>query len=176
MASKPPITPTKAAAGGAAAAVAAMLAIATPFVAGWEGLRTTPYRDSVNVLTVCIGETNVPMRKYTEAECHRMFDKSFMTYANRVKHHSPGIEDSPYEWAAHSSLAYNIGTGAYGRSSPSRLFNAGRRVEACRSFSLWNKAGGRVLPGLQYRRDGQGRRIGEREICLAGAVPAELEN
>lgn len=161
---------------GAGAAVVAMLAIATGYVAGWEGLRTTPYRDSVGVLTVCIGETNVPMRKYTEAECHQMFSKSFMTYANEVKRLSPGIENSPYEWAAHSSLAYNIGTGAYSRSSPRRLFNAGRRVEACRSFSLWNKAGGRVLPGLQYRRDGHTARIGERELCLAGAVPATLEN
>lgn len=159
---------------GAAAGAAAMLAIAAPFVAGWEGLRTDPYLDSVNKLTVCIGETNVPMRRYTVAECHQMFSKSFMTYANQVKRLSPGIENSPYEWAAHSSLSYNIGVANYSRSSVRRLFNEGRRVEACRAFSMWNKAGGRVLPGLQYRRDGEAKRIGERELCLVGAVPASL--
>lgn len=171
MASKPPASAAK----GAAAGAAAMLAVATGFVAGWEGLRTDPYRDSVGVLTVCIGETNVPMRSYTEAECHQMFGESFMRYANEVKRLSPGIEESPFEWAAHSSLTYNIGSGAYSRSTVRRLFNEGRRVEACRAFSMWNKAGGRELRGLTYRRNGEGKRIGERELCLAGAVPVDLE-
>ena len=35
--------------GIAAAALAAMVAIATPFVGSWEGKRNTPYLDSVGV-------------------------------------------------------------------------------------------------------------------------------
>lgn len=160
---------------GIGAAVAAMLAIATPYVAGWEGLETTPYRDSVGVLTVCVGETNVEMREYTEAECREIFGKSFIKYANQVATLSPGIEKSPYEWAAHTSLAYNVGVATYGRSSIRRQFNQGRRVEACRSIRKYRFAGGKELRGLVYRREGEGMRIGEYELCLVGAVPAMLE-
>lgn len=170
---RPPINKKKAGAG--AVAVAAMLAIATPFVSGWEGTETKPYFDRFgNVWTVCTGETNVPMREYTVAECHAMFGQSFKKYALQVADLSPGIEDSPYEWAAHTSLAYNVGVGTYAKSSARRLYNEGRGVEACRSIRLYRKAGGKVLPGLVYRREGEGSRIGEYELCLAGAVPKEF--
>jgi lysozyme len=103
-----------------------------------------------------------------------MFGQSFQRYALTVARLSPGIEDSPYEWAAHSSLAYNAGEAAYAGSSVRKLFNAGRRVEACRAIKLYRMSGGQVLPGLVYRREGQGKRVGESELCLAGAVPAEF--
>lgn len=160
---------------GYAAAAAAMLAIATPFVGGWEGTETKPYWDNFGkVWTVCTGETNVVMREYTVAECEAMFGKSFMKYADTVAELSPGIEQSPYEWAAHSSLTYNVGPGLYKSSSVRRLFNEKRRVEACRSIRLYRKSGGKVLPGLVYRREGKLERIGEYELCLAGAVPFQI--
>jgi lysozyme len=162
-------------AGGAAGAVAAMLAIATPFVTTWEGTETKPYWDSFGkVWTVCTGETNVPMREYTPAECREMLGKSLEGYALQVAKLSPGIENSPYEWAAHTSITYNIGVGAYSTSSMRRLFNAGDRVGACRAMRLYKRAGGSVVTGLVYRRNGEGKRIGETELCFAGAVPRTL--
>ena len=53
----------------------------------------------------------------------------------------------------------------------SRLFNAGERVGACRFMRKYRYAGGRIIKGLVYRREGHGERIGEYELCLAGAVP-----
>jgi lysozyme len=159
---------------GYSAAVAAMLAIATPFVGSWEGTVTKPYKDPVGVWTVCTGETNVEMRTYTLAECEAMFGKSFKVYADKVTELSPGIENSPYEWAAHSSLAYNVGVPLYTKSSVRIKFNQGKRVEACRAIQLYNKAGGKVLTGLVYRREGHLERIGEYELCLAGAVPFQI--
>lgn len=50
------------------------------------------------------------------------------------------------------SLAYNIGVGAFAKSSVLRHFNAGRMADAQRAFALWNKADGKVLPGLTRRR------------------------
>ena len=50
------------------------------------------------------------------------------------------------------NLGYNIGVGGFGRSSVRRLTNAGDYTGAARAFGLWNKAGGRVLPGLTRRR------------------------
>ena len=87
---------------------------------------------------------------------------------------APGIENSPYEWAAHTSLAYNIGISAYSRSSILREFRKGNRIDACRRFRLYNKAGGKTVRGLQFRREGEGTRIGEYELCVAGAIPVTL--
>lgn len=169
---KPKKTPKKA---GAVALMAAMVAVATPVVATWEGKSNTPYRDAVGVTTVCYGETRVEMRRYSDEECRALLAKGLEEFGAAVSEASPGIENSAYEWAAHTSFAYNVGIGAYRSSSVRRLFNAGDRVAACRFMRRYKYAGGRVLAGLVYRREGEGRRIGEAELCLAGAVPAQLD-
>lgn len=50
------------------------------------------------------------------------------------------------------SLAYNIGTGALRKSTLLRLLNEGDYKGAAGQFGRWNRAGGRVLPGLTKRR------------------------
>lgn len=62
----------KAVTGGVAAAA---LTLAVPLIAKWEGKRNDPYRDIVGVKTVCYGETRVPMRPYSDAECTAMLRK-----------------------------------------------------------------------------------------------------
>mgnify|MGYP001223572591 FL=1 len=166
------MTPKKKA-GIAAMALAGMTAIATPLLIEWEGVRTDPYRDSVGIQTVCVGETRVEMRRYTLEECKALLGKAIPEFALPVAEAAPGIEYSPYEWAAHTSLAYNIGVNAYRKSSVARLFNEGKRVEACEFFARYNRAGGRVLKGLDFRRNGDAQRIGEIEVCLIGATQAE---
>ncbi|MGU3284697.1 lysozyme [Methylobacterium mesophilicum] len=66
------------------------------------------------------------------------------------------------QYAAHLSLAYNIGTGAYCKSSVVRLWNQGDRRASCNAFLVWNKAGGRKIDGLTKRREA------ERALCLKG--------
>lgn len=56
------------------------------------------------------------------------------------------------QFGAMASLAYNIGTGHFRESSVLRLHHAGDRHEAARAFAAWDRAGGRVLPGLVTRR------------------------
>lgn len=55
-------------------------------------------------------------------------------------------------FSAMVSLAFNIGGGRFARSSVCRRFNRGDTAGAAAAFALWNKAGGRVLPGLVRRR------------------------
>lgn len=162
-------------AGKGTAAIAALIAIASPFLAVWEGKSNQPYFDIVGVKTVCYGETEkVESRRYSDAECEALLRSRIPDYAAPVAKLAPGIEDSPYEWAAHTSLAYNVGLPTYSRSSIRSEFNKGNRVEACRRIRLYDKAGGKVVRGLQFRRQGEGTRIGEYELCLVGAVPADL--
>ena len=65
-----------------------------------------------------------------------------------------------YEYDAMTQLAYNIGAGAFCRSTVVAKVNAGRYREACDAILLWNKAKGKVIAGLVNRRER------ERDLCL----------
>lgn len=144
------------------AALAAALAIATPFVAGWEGKRNDPYADLIGKMTVCYGETNVQMRHYTDPECTAMLEDSLVGYAKPVLKRNPRLQYHPYQLAAATSLAYNIGNANYARSTVARRFDRGDYVGACNAMLMWNRAGGRVVKGLVNRRKA------ERALCLTG--------
>ena len=69
------------------------------------------------------------------------------------------------------SFAYNVGVANMSRSSVVKYLNAGEPQRAASAFLLWNKAAGRVMPGLTRRR------AAERDLFLkpdaaASAPPA----
>lgn len=145
---------------GTVGATAAALLIA--IVGSWEGKRNDPYRDIVGKMTVCFGETNVPMRRYSDAECNNMLAGSLADYASAVLVRNPELRGNPNQIAAAVSLSYNIGNAAYSRSTVAKRFSQGRWKEACDGFLAWRFAGGREVKGLLNRRRA------EREICLKG--------
>lgn len=59
---------------------------------------------------------------------------------------------SDSQLGAMTSLAYNIGVGAFRDSTLLRKFNAGDIAGAAEQFARWNRAGGRVMQGLSNRR------------------------
>lgn len=141
--------------------VAAVLACA--FVGGFEGLRLNAYRDVVGVATICYGETRgVKMgEKATKGECDAMLVKGLQEFERGVMSCTPGLATAPdSRVVAFVSFAYNVGTGAYCRSTLARKFNAGDTKGACNELLKWNKAGGIPFPGLTRRRQA------ERELCL----------
>lgn len=68
------------------------------------------------------------------------------------------------EFGAFVSLAYNIGLGAFRKSSALRHFNAGDHAKAADAILMWNKAGGKVLAGLTRRR------VAERDLFLTDSL------
>lgn len=148
------------------AAMAAMLAVATPAIKHYEGYSATPYRDVIGKLTVCYGETNVRMRRYSRAECDAMLNGHAAEYGAAVAKRNPSLVGHPWQWAAATSLAYNIGVANYVRSTVARLFDAGRWRDACNHFKDWKYAGGRVNKGLVNRRQDETR------LCLTRLPPA----
>ncbi len=62
------------------------------------------------------------------------------------------VTPNPNQCAALVSFAYNVGVGGLKKSSVLRNHNASNFEAAARSFNLWTKAGGQVLPGLVRRR------------------------
>lgn len=59
------------------------------------------------------------------------------------------------EWDAYTSLAYNIGTGAFCGSTLVRKLNAGDYIGACKQILRWDRQKGRVLRGLTNRRNAE---------------------
>ena len=154
-----PLTGKQKLAGGVGASAAALM-VAT--VALWEGKSNDPYADIVGVMTVCYGETRVEMRRYSDAECEDMLAEGLGQFAGAVLERNPGLRDRPEMLAAATSLSYNIGMRAYSRSTVARRFSERRWAEACDAFLMWNKAGGKVVRGLQRRREA------ERRLCREG--------
>ena len=145
---------------GAGAAATLLL-----FVSAWEGKSNDPYKDIVGVWTVCYGETRVTMRRYSDAECKAMKADALVDFAETVLKRNPELRGRDNQLAAAVSLAYNIGSAGYNRSTVARRFSQGRWREACDAFLLWNRAGGKVVRGLDNRRRA------ERALCLKG-LPA----
>lgn len=136
-------------------------------VAVHEGFSDRPYLDSVNVPTIGFGRTEgVRPGQTTTVEREligllRDLDgrKAAISECVRAPLHQ-------HELDAYMSLAYNIGTGAFCGSTLARKLNAGDYAGACAEILRWNKAGGRVLPGLVKRRQA------EYETCIGKNLPA----
>lgn len=147
---------TKALTGTAAASIA----IATATIASWEGLETKPYFDVAGIQTVCYGETNVPMKEYTEEQCRTML-------ANRVPEYyeaaMKNVEvDIPITMAAAvTSFTYNVGPDAFKKSTMLKKINKKDLWGACDELDRWVYAARMWVRGLANRREA------EKRLCVA---------
>jgi len=144
---------------GAAAAGAIAL------VGAWEGLRLTAYRDIVGVPTVCYGETRgVHLGdRHSQADCDALLLASLRRHEagmRRCLRKPDRIPEKSY--IAFVSLTYNVGVGAFCRSTAARRLNAGDVRGACEAATWFTKAGGRKVRGLVNRR------AAEHDLCLEG--------
>lgn len=87
----------------------------------------------------------------TKEEGDRLFAKELNIFDNAVDE----LVKVPLTQNAHDALvsfAYNCGVGALKGSTLLKLLNQGKYEQAATQFARWNKAGGRVWPGLVRRR------------------------
>lgn len=133
----------------------------------FEGLRLKAYQDSAGVWTIGYGTTAraglgidpAKGMEITEAEAEWYLQKGLDKFAEEIRPmFTAPINEN--EFGAFVSLAYNIGTTAFKRSSALRYFNSGDKATAAKKILLWNKSGGKVLKGLVRRREA------ERELFL----------
>jgi lysozyme len=128
-------------------------AIAVTLIAGFEGLYTYAYRDVVGVKTVCYGHIeNVKMGDhYTPEQCKQMLLDDLPRYDACVQK-AIHVRMPDHRHAAILSFTYNVGCGALQKSSVARKLNQGDVQGGCHALLLYNKAGGRVIKGLDNRR------------------------
>lgn len=141
-------------------------AIAVSLIGGFEGLRLNAYPDPASKghpWTICYGHTEGVKRgdRKTLDECKALLLEDVDAYADKVEACIKQPMSIETEWAF-TSLSYNIGTGAFCKSSVARLYNAGNGVAACDAMLKFNRAVGVVFPGLTKRR------VVERQWCLKG--------
>lgn len=141
-----------------------------------EGVVLTAYPDPATggePWTIGVGHTSAagPSKvtkgmKITRAEADQILSRDLRTFEAAVNS-AVRVPLSQNEFDALVSLAFNIGSGAFKKSTLVRKLNAGDRKGAADQFLVWNKAGGKVLKGLVNRRKS------ERLQFLAGKAPVE---
>lgn len=144
------------------------LAIALPLIKQFEGKENQAYSDPVDILTICWGHTRgvrEGMRK-TDEECEELLREDAAIHRDGLhRFFEPRAIElwlPPTRDAAYTSLAFNCGVRAIGRSTSVARLNRGDISRACEAMTWWNKAGQRVLRGLVRRRQA------ERALCLRG--------
>lgn len=143
------------------AAAAAALLVLTPT---FEGTKLTTYRDMGGVLTYCTGATENAMwgKTYTPDQCRAQLDRDLERHAAGIARCVPMDRLTNGQKVAFVDAAYNIGVAAFCGSSMARRANVGDMAGACDALLMWNKVGGKEVPGLTRRRQA------ERELCLKG--------
>jgi lysozyme len=143
--------------------IATWLTIATILAAGFEGYAAHPYVDRVGTghpITWCYGETKAdgPVPKMTatfsEAHCKAELAKKLETvYGPAVEKCIPGMP--PHRKAAIVDAAYNLGPGAICQGPIARYLNTGNVAAGCKALLGYDHASGRVVKGLQRRRQSE---------------------
>lgn len=122
-------------------------------IKSFEGCRLTAYQDVVGVWTIGYGHTEgvKPGDTLTHEQADSLLTRALMRYEDAVAQActSPPNQN---QIDALVSLAYNVGTEGLRKSTVIKCHNRGDYNAAARAFALWNKAGGKVWPGLVRRR------------------------
>lgn len=132
-------------------------------IAVHEGYVGEAYPDPAHgwkVPTIGFGETAgvKPGDKTTPTRALVRLLQSAEKHADGVKRCLGDAELHQHELDAYASLAYNIGVGAFCRSSIPAKVQAQQYEEACKVILLYNRANGQVLPGLVKRRQDEYRK------------------
>ena len=142
---------------------AGAVALVLPVVMLYEGTVLRTYKDPVSILTACTGHTGPELRMgqtFTKEQCETMLYGDLLKHADALNCIKTPLTDN--QKAAFLSFAFNVGNGAFCKSTLARKANAGDLMGACAELSRWVMAGGRELPGLVKRR------AAERQLCEKG--------
>jgi lysozyme len=132
---------------------------AADFVAQFEGLALKAYRCPAGVLTVGYGHTGKDVydgQEITEEEAIELLVDDLKRHFRDIKN-LVTAEVTENQCIAMLSFAFNVGAANFQRSSVRKNLNRGAPLQAAESFLLWNRAGGKVLPGLTRRRNAERR-------------------
>ncbi len=140
-----------------------------------EGVRYKPYQCPAKLWTIGVGHVMYPEqakipstpegmatrkayplkpqdnRKWSEEEVDSILAKDVVRFERGVARYLP-IQLSQNEFDALVSFSFNLGLGVLQRSTIRQALLRGDKITAIQSLLKYNKAGGKVLKGLDNRR------------------------
>lgn len=125
----------------------------------YEGLRLTAYLCPAGVPTIGYGSTRHPNGKKVllgekltgEKEATQLLLATLSPFEDAVNKHLPNLNQCQFD--ALVCFSYNVGTGALVKSTLLKKVKANSADPSILDeFLKWNKAGGKVLTGLNNRR------------------------
>lgn len=124
------------------------------FIAEFEGLRLRPYLCPGGVWTIGDGHTHGVTKDtppITEVEAVKLLVED-VRWVVKVIHNSVAVALSKTQFDALASFIFNVGAGAFYKSTLLKRLNDGDYVGAASEFYRWVNGGGERLPGLIRRR------------------------
>ena len=120
-------------------------AIGSAVLVAREGRRLEAYRDTAGIWTIGVGHTSAagppavtPGLSLSAEECDAVFARDVTRFVRAVQNAVPaGLPDHAFD--ALVSLCFNIGEGAFRRSTVARRLKAGDRAGAAEAILLWNR-------------------------------------
>jgi lysozyme len=143
-------------------------------IAGFEGFRSDLYDDPAGHCTIgyghlvhlgsCDGSEPAAFRKGISRKRARELLRGDAASAEAAVGDAVKVPLSQEQFDALVSFVFNVGTGAFRRSTLLRLLNDGGYDDVPRQLDRWVKAGGKTLAGLVRRRKEEG------ELFASGTV------
>lgn len=137
----------------------------------FESCRLEAYKDSVGVYTIGYGNTSYENGtrvkqgdKIAQWRADDLFKRIVQRFVNDVNYLTKGVQLTQNQFDALVSFAYNVGSDidldtipeGLGDSTLLKLIlNNPENPDISKEFLKWNKAGGKLVPGLTRRRQSE---------------------
>ena len=128
------------------------------FIKSFEGCRLEAYHgaaDRSGLYTIGYGHIGKVQKgqKITQAEADRLFSNDVAPIEKQLTADVPNV--SQHQFDALVSFCFNLGVSAYMGSTLRRKLKAGDKLGAANEFPKWCRANGKVVAGLQRRRNAE---------------------
>ena len=125
-----------------------------------EGVRVKPYKCPAGLWTIGVGHLigdgkSLPPewnRTFTLKDVYELLATDVAKFERGVERLLPNVKLSQNEFDALVSFSFNLGLGTFQRSTIRQALLRGDKVAAIESLLKYNKAGGKILKGLDTRR------------------------
>ncbi|SCC29869.1 lysozyme [Kosakonia oryziphila] len=127
-------------------------------IKSFEGLSLEKYRDAVGKWTIGYGHLILPQENFPQALSNKEAEdllRADLGMTERGVHRLVTVDLNQNQFDALVAFAFNVGLGNLQDSTLLRLLNQGQYQAAADQLPRWNKAGGKILPGLTRRRDAE---------------------
>jgi lysozyme len=123
----------------------------------YEGERLEAYQDSVGVWTVGVGHTGKKVHKGMKISPEESVDllRHDLEWVEKCISRNVKVPLNQHEYDALASFIFNLGCGAFHKSTLLKKLNANDRKGAAKEFAKWCHAGGKTLAGLVKRRESE---------------------